>query len=245
VLKSGRTSWLAGRLSDRTADFAPEDLSALGLQLLEELDASSLAGRDALEDESDASAIPEDASTEDALEEDADYVPEPADGDSWLGELISRHLSDHEKAAAEESLPGRDDAPAHDTPSRPEFVQRAHCPHPVFGEKVASASAAQSQDPPPSVLLDPNDPEVLAKLEHLDDLVYEAIGGKAAAMRELQQYWPLVRQQLGNELLVESQEQYLRYALSTWTESIESDALREPAQAVHSLEVLCVLFNER
>ena len=38
VLKSGRTSLLATQLSNRRMEIAPEDLSALGLQFLEELD---------------------------------------------------------------------------------------------------------------------------------------------------------------------------------------------------------------
>ena len=42
ALKSGRTALLVAQLSRRRADFTPEDLSLLGLQLLEELDASSL-----------------------------------------------------------------------------------------------------------------------------------------------------------------------------------------------------------
>jgi hypothetical protein len=234
VLKSGRTSWLASRLADRRSEFAPEDLPALGLQLLEELDASSLAGGASPEQESDAEASPEGASTDEGLPGGASAHELPQ-GDAWTDTAWKDAMP----------KPDDDDAPDREMPSHAEFVQHAHRPHPCFGENGASASAAQCNASRPSVLLDPNDPEVLAKLEHLDDLVYEAIGGKVEAISELQEYWPRVREQLGDELLVESQEQYLRYALATWTESIEPDALREPTRAVHSLEVLCVLFNEQ
>jgi hypothetical protein len=46
ALRSGRASFLAAALGKRHAGFAPEDLSALGLQLLEQLEADALA-RDA------------------------------------------------------------------------------------------------------------------------------------------------------------------------------------------------------
>ncbi len=253
VLKSGRTSWLASRLSDRRADFAPEDLPALGLQLLEELDASSLAAGKSLGEESGTEAPQEDACTDDvplgkawtdATREEPECVAEPAGADPWVGERLSS--DDYAPESDDASLdPGRHDAPVGETPRQADFLQHAHRPHPCYGEDGAAASAASCKASPPSVLLDPDDPEVLAKLEHLDDLVYDAIAGKVEAIHELQEYWPRVRDQLGDELLVDSQEQYLRYALSTWTESIEPDSLREPTRAVHSLEVLCVLFDER
>ena len=85
---------------------------------------------------------------------------------------------------------------------------------------------------------------MLERLEHLDDLVYDAVAGKPDAMDRLKNFWPQVRDDLGEEILAESQEQYLRYALSTWVESIEPDEVRDPSRAVQSLEVLCVLFDQ-
>ena len=252
VLKSGRTSWLAGRLSDRRSDFAPDDLPALGLRLLEELDASSLASSALPADESGAEdpcpGVPQEDVWTDAAWEEAECEAEPAGGNPWVGELLGEHVSGDEDGSTPDdaSLPSDDyDAPARKTPCGAERVQHAHRPHPYFGDNTAAGSAARGKASPPSMLLDPDDPELLAKLERLDDLVYDAIGGEVEAIQALQEYWPRVRDELGDEMLVESQEQYLRYALSTWTESIEPDALREPIRAVHSLEVLCVLFNQR
>jgi hypothetical protein len=85
---------------------------------------------------------------------------------------------------------------------------------------------------------------VLERLERLDDLVYGAIAGEPAALDRLKEFWPQIRDEVGGGLLAESKEQYLRHALSTWVESIEPDAVRDPAQAVQSLEVLCVLFDQ-
>ena len=93
-------------------------------------------------------------------------------------------------------------------------------------------------------MLHPDDPKVLGKLEQLDDLVYDAIAGRSVAMDQLKAFWPEVRDDLGDQLLAESQEQYLRYALSTWVESIAPEAIRDPGRAVQSLEVLCVLFDQ-
>jgi len=97
---------------------------------------------------------------------------------------------------------------------------------------------------PPSKDLDPSDPAVLEKLERLDDLVFDAIAGSREALDELMGFWPKVRDEWGNDPLVaESREQYLRYALASWDKIIQSTGQRNPALAVQSLEVLCLLFD--
>jgi hypothetical protein len=246
VLKSGRTSWLAGRLADRRGDFALADLPALGLQLLEELDASSLADSPAPADESGAESPRDDSQPEDPWTEvtweEAESPAEPAGGDPWSDEFPGQQRSGDEDDG---SFPfEHSNAPDRGTPCGAESLQHAHRPHPGLGENVAAGSA-WCKPTPPSALLDPDDPEVLAKLERLDDLVYDAIDGNVEAIHALGEYWPKVCEELGEEMLAESQEQYLRYALSTWTESIQPDALCQPQRAIHSLEVLCVLFNQR
>jgi hypothetical protein len=96
---------------------------------------------------------------------------------------------------------------------------------------------------PPSKDLDPNDPEVLGKLERLDDLVFDAISGKRESLDELANFWPAVRRELGDPLLAESTEQYLRYALASWDKVVQRSGVRSPTVAMQSLEVLCVLFG--
>jgi hypothetical protein len=49
---------------------------------------------------------------------------------------------------------------------------------------------------------------------------------------------------LGDELLAESREQYLRQSLFIWQDAVDADAARDPTQAIHALDVLCVLFDE-
>ena len=55
---------------------------------------------------------------------------------------------------------------------------------------------------------------------------------------------PEVLGELDDELVADSREQYLRYALSIWKECAEPTGVRNPSRAVQALDVLCVLFDE-
>ncbi len=108
----------------------------------------------------------------------------------------------------------------------------------------AENQAAQIAVETPSVCLHPDSPEVLEKLELLDDLVYDSISGRPGALGQLQNVWPAIRAELGDQLLAESREQYLRYALTIWENCVENDQIRNPTRAVQALDVLCLLFEE-
>jgi hypothetical protein len=97
---------------------------------------------------------------------------------------------------------------------------------------------------PPSRLIDPDDPEVLRLLEKLDDLVFAAVTGPPEVVAELQSFWPQVRAALDESLLIESREQYLRYALSLWEGSAGAEGICQPQRAVPSLDVLCLLLAD-
>lgn len=127
-----------------------------------------------------------------------------------------------------------------DTPER-----QAHAAHQTFQKSVAtggkgSAPAARG----PSAHLAADSPEVVAQLELLDDAVFDAIQGKAAALATLHFLWPLLKCRLGESLLAESREQYVRYALAVWNEPVAGEDNHDPVRAVNALEVLCVLFDE-
>ena len=49
---------------------------------------------------------------------------------------------------------------------------------------------------------------------------------------------------LGEDLLIESREQYLRYALSVWEECVDAGSIRNPTRAIQALDVLCLLFGD-
>jgi len=133
------------------------------------------------------------------------------------------------------------------TTQRPRGVEarQSHAAHHKFQKSLAAASKSDaSVICAPSAFLDADSPEVVARLETLDDVVFDAIQGKAAALADLHALWPALKSELGEPLLAESREQYIRYALSIWQEPSNIEGNHDPARAVYALEVLCVLFDE-
>jgi hypothetical protein len=171
VLASAQVPLLAAELAQPRPDLTPADLPAMGLQLLEALEAATL-----------------------------------------------RQAEDH--------------------------CRRSHAAHHRFGKTGRGDTAATETIALPSAELDPESPRVLETLEALDDAVFEAMGGSAEAIGRLGALWPAVRTELGDQLVSESREQYLRYALSIWQECLGGGVVRDPARAIHALDVLCVLFDE-
>lgn len=121
--------------------------------------------------------------------------------------------------------------------------QLAHAPHEKF-EKTLNAKTAVLTRKAPSQDLAIHSPEILEKLEYLDDLVYDAIAGQSDSLAQLQVAWPQLAQEIDEQLLAESREQYLRYALSIWEECANSTAIRNPARAIQALDVLCLIFGD-
>jgi len=126
----------------------------------------------------------------------------------------------------------------------PSSAQRAHAAHRQFTKSAEVTPAATVSAASCSVDLDSHQPEVLEKLERLDDLVYEAISGKSGALGQLQAAWPEIFGDLGADLLAESREQYLRYALSVWEQCADANGTRDPLCAIHALDVICLLFSD-
>jgi hypothetical protein len=124
-------------------------------------------------------------------------------------------------------------------------TRQSHAAHRKFQQSIAAAPKAEaSVICAPSEVLDADSPQVLAKLEALDDAVFDSIQGKAEALADLYKLWPALKIELGEALLAESREQYIRYALSIWKEPANSQGNHDPARAIHAREVLCVLFDE-
>ncbi len=129
------------------------------------------------------------------------------------------------------------------------LIRQPHAPH---NRPAAPLSSGLDSQPPkvsrpitiagPSSLLGIKSVELLEKLEHLDDLVFDTIAGRRPALDELTGLWPHVMADLPRELWAESREQYLRYALKLW-ESTASSGTRDPRWAATALDVLCVLFD--
>lgn len=179
VLSTGRTAFLAAQLSLPRFDLQPSDLSALGHQLLDEMDG-----------------------------------PLPR----------SESLSQERPAEIHDKIPA---------------LQHAHAAHRPPGETGAAAIRADA----PSKHLHPDSAEVLEKLEMLDDVVFGAVSGNGESLEMLKSLWPQIRDELGEDLVAESREQYLRYALSVWDEYAGCGGVRDPSQALRAMDVLCVLFD--
>ncbi|MGA2035656.1 MAG: hypothetical protein ABSG68_25690 [Thermoguttaceae bacterium] len=121
---------------------------------------------------------------------------------------------------------------------------RAHAAHTKFQKSIVSRATGDAAPPGDA---DGVPPVILEKLEALDDAVFEAMAGQSEALEKLRTLWPAVLGQMGEvgpELVAESCEQYLHYALRIWEDCLDGRGLRDPARAISALEVLCVLFDE-
>jgi hypothetical protein len=119
----------------------------------------------------------------------------------------------------------------------------AHAAHPRFSPATDALLPPAGIPVAPSRELRSAEPAILAKLEELDVLVFDAISGKADALAKLRELWPKVRGALDRRLLSESLEQYVRYALELWLRNLRSESDVDPSRAVQSLDVLAVLFE--
>jgi hypothetical protein len=124
-------------------------------------------------------------------------------------------------------------------------MRQSHAAHRKFQGSLAATSTCETPAARgPAKFLDTDSPEVVARLEALDDALFDAVQGKAAALAEFRKLWPALKVELGEALLAESREQYIRYALSIWREPVNIAGDHDPVRAIHALEVLCVLFDE-
>jgi hypothetical protein len=124
---------------------------------------------------------------------------------------------------------------------------RADAAHQPFPPAAAAAGAASRSDWPadPAQVVGAQCPEAIEKLELLDDTVFEAIAGKPGALDQLRELWPAVLAQVGPTLVEESREQYIRHALRVWRDCIDGDQISNPATALATMEVVCLLFGDR
>ncbi|MCI0335027.1 MAG: hypothetical protein L0228_17605 [Planctomycetes bacterium] len=87
---------------------------------------------------------------------------------------------------------------------------------------------------------EPTDPDVLAKLEWLDDLMFEAIDGDPTALETAIDAWQKSLNELGPDALEESRLQYLRRAQSVWNE-LRNEPNHPPHKVFAAIEVISLL----
>lgn len=95
----------------------------------------------------------------------------------------------------------------------------------------------------PSTYFARGQPALLEKLGELDDVVFEAIAGRVAALDRLRTLWPEATAAVGPELAEESREAYLRHAMAKWEECAQAEPERNPRIAVTLMEVLTILLQ--
>lgn len=86
------------------------------------------------------------------------------------------------------------------------------------------------------------DPDVVDKLEMLDDLVFEAIEGKRESLARLRKAWPQMLAALGPQAIEESRLLYVERATAVWAHH-NSGVLRQPDLAASALEVLTLILG--
>lgn len=115
--------------------------------------------------------------------------------------------------------------------------------HPHAAHHSHSSDVAGKESVPedsPSHWLHPESEQVQLLLEQLDDVVFQAIRGDAPSLALAHQLWPRVVHEIGWELVEESREQYLRYAVDL-TKQFEQDRIRNPENAISAIEVIELL----
>lgn len=86
----------------------------------------------------------------------------------------------------------------------------------------------------------PIERELLVQLEELDDTIFNALRGDAAALDEAAAIWRRMQSQAPSRLIDESREQYLRHAETVWRRS-QANPTADLAAAFAALEILTLL----
>lgn len=95
----------------------------------------------------------------------------------------------------------------------------------------------------PSHLLHSESEYVRAMLEELDDVIFSAVRGDTRALEKAQTLWPQVVDAIGWELVEESREQYLRFAIDM-TQRFETDTARKHEHAIAAIEIISLIARD-
>lgn len=109
----------------------------------------------------------------------------------------------------------------------------------------ASESTLPASASPASPGLDrtETDPDVVARLEWLDDLMFAAINGDAVALETAADAWKKTLEELGRDALEESRRQYLRCAQGVWND-LRSKQNHPPHKVFAAIEIISLLAGK-
>src|SRR3972149_2486109 len=85
-------------------------------------------------------------------------------------------------------------------------------------------------------------PDVIARLESLDDVIFAAIDGDPAALHESVDAWERAVAELGHDAIEETRRQYLRHAQGVW-ESLRHQEGQPPHKIFAAIEIIGLLVN--
>ena len=91
---------------------------------------------------------------------------------------------------------------------------------------------------------DETEPEIIARLELLDDVIFAAIEGDAVAMERAADAWRAALTDLGPDIVDESRREYLRRARTVW-ESLRREPNHPPHKLFAAIEIISLLAGQQ
>ncbi len=216
ILKSGRLSFLANQLARWPGELSCDDLPALGLQLLEEFEATALSPVERGE--------PPEAANWASSESEA---ARPLDQARPVLRLVGCRELLHEQTRPKTQavLPPDSGGTGQELPWQPQT-------QPVASGHTAEASA-QARAPE----------EALHDLQRLESLVVQAIEGRPEALGDFEQLWRRWQSSAPAQQADAVRAALLRRALDLWRGSGAGGAPRSAQCAVPALEIVALLVE--
>jgi len=215
ILKSGRLSFLAHQLARSPSELIWDDLPALGLQLLEEFEATAL------------SPVERDPAGQPPLE--------------WHGAGTEPAAPPRETKPALRLVGFRDPAHAETAPKTHSAMAAPAAP---LGAELPSQSLARGfpGGSPAEPAAKPAWPEHARRdLQRLESLVREAIEGRPDALPAFRHLWARCRAGLSAPLAHAACTALLKYAIALWRAGSEGDSPNSARRAVPALEIVAIL----
>ncbi len=103
-------------------------------------------------------------------------------------------------------------------------------------------SRARSSSSVTGVFREETRPDVIARLEALDDVIFAAIDGDPGALQKSEDAWQQAVAELGHDAIEETRSQYLRHAQGVW-ESLRRQEAQPPHKIFAAIEIIGLLVN--
>src|SRR5688572_14604497 len=101
-----------------------------------------------------------------------------------------------------------------------------------------------AQDNPIKGPIDPSvDPQIVKRLEDLDDVIFPAIDGDLEALKASQPAWQHAMEELGLEAVQETRCEYLRYAQTVW-QFLLRQSVQQPLRLMAVMKIISLLMGD-